>query len=135
MAPQQSPVNSQGPQRLKKHGPKIKSLETRTYTARTKPVTSTRWSYTRERKIEILKFLLHHKVPVTPSAVYQKPRMRMGMPSELEPVDVPDSAVKYRAVTFNETAEFWKIPNNTIKRWWAFREKKLAGKTSIYSLY
>ncbi|RFU23983.1 hypothetical protein B7463_g12354, partial [Scytalidium lignicola] len=107
MALQEQSANAQWPQRLKK-GPKIKLLEKRTYTPRIKPITSACRSYTRERKIEVLKFLLYHKVVVLPSATYQKYRARSGMPLELEPID-SNSTIKYRSVTIEEASEFWKI--------------------------
>ncbi|RFU34110.1 hypothetical protein B7463_g2199, partial [Scytalidium lignicola] len=132
MALQERSVNVQWPQRLKK-GPKIKPLENRIYTPRIKPITSTRRSYTRERKIEVLKFLFHHKVVVTPSTVYQKPRVRCGMPLEPELVDPFNSITKYRLVTFEEASQFWKISKSILKRWWSEKEKILAGKASVYS--
>ncbi|RFU28389.1 hypothetical protein B7463_g7932, partial [Scytalidium lignicola] len=116
-----------------KKGPKIKPLEKRTYTPRLKPITSARQSYTKERKIEVLKFLLYHKVVVTPSTTYQRFKARSGMPSEPEPVNPFNSITRYRSVTFEEASEFWKIAYGTIKRWWLEKDKILAGKTSSYS--
>ncbi|RFU25380.1 hypothetical protein B7463_g10948, partial [Scytalidium lignicola] len=129
MALQERSVNAQWPQHLKK-GPKIKPLEKRTYTPRLKPVTLARRSYTRERKIEVLKFLLYHKVVVTPSATYQRVKARSGMPLELEPEPVNsfNSITRYRLVTIQEASEFWKIAYGIIKRWWLEKDKILAAK-------
>ncbi|RFU24506.1 hypothetical protein B7463_g11837, partial [Scytalidium lignicola] len=127
MALQERSVNAQRPQHPKK-GPKIKPLEKRTYTPRFKPVTSARRSYTRERKIEVLKFLLYHKVVVTPSATYQRVKARSGMPLEPELVNSFNSITRYRSVTIQEASEFWKIAYGTIKRWWLEKDTILAGK-------
>ncbi|KAH8811081.1 hypothetical protein F5884DRAFT_781125 [Xylogone sp. PMI_703] len=109
----------------RKRGPKPKPLEERTYKPRDKPVTASRRSYPRHRKIEILQFLLHHRVPVIPSPNYQKPRYRPGIPPPSVP---PGSDIEYRAVTLQEAADFWKVPMSTIQKWWTERDVIFAPK-------
>ncbi|RFU25261.1 hypothetical protein B7463_g11085, partial [Scytalidium lignicola] len=121
MALQEKSANIQWPQ-YSKPGPKPKPLEERIYKPRSQPVTSARRSFTRERKIEVLKYLFHHKVIATSSPHYQKPRVRFGMPESIITVD----GVTYQAVTTEEASQFWKIPVSTIKQWWLKREEILA---------
>ena len=120
---QTSSANIQYPQRSKP-GPKPKPLQERKYKPRTKPVQSAHRFYTKEHKIEVLKFLLHHQVATTTTTTYQKPRHRSGIPESTNPA--------YRPVTLKEASTFWKIPRTTIQRWWEQRDQVLAGKTSIY---
>ncbi|CCC06224.1 unnamed protein product [Sordaria macrospora k-hell] len=115
----------------KRRGPAPKPLSERPWTA-PKPVRRVERSYTRERKIEVLQFLLNHRI-----ADYRPrkaPRRRIGQPAhEQEPVpqtstrDENGQLVWYRAPTYVEASEWWKIPIPTIQGWWDNREKILEG--------
>ncbi|KAK5654958.1 hypothetical protein OQA88_6715 [Cercophora sp. LCS_1] len=84
-------------------------------------------SYTRERKIEVIMFLLNHRVPDTREVM---PRRRYGQ-YDVEnepPQENPDGTFTYfRAPTYTEASEWWKIPTATICSWWDKREAILAG--------
>lgn len=84
-------------------------------------------SYTRERKIEVIMFLLNHRVPDTREVM---PRRRYGQ-YDVEnepPVENPDGTFTYfRAPTYTEASEWWKIPTATICSWWDKRETILVG--------
>ncbi|EGZ76501.1 hypothetical protein NEUTE2DRAFT_77010 [Neurospora tetrasperma FGSC 2509] len=115
----------------KKRGPAPKPISERPWTA-PKPVRRVERSYSRERKIEVLQFLLNHRI-----ADYRPrkaPRRRIGQPPhEQEPVpqtatrDANGQLVWYRAPTYVEASEWWKIPIPTIQGWWDSREKILEG--------
>jgi hypothetical protein len=88
-------------------------------------------SYTRERKIEVLMYLLNHRVPDVRTRRF--PRRRIGQPHEGE--STQQSAVHkdcgdhiwFRAPTYSEASEFWNIPTPTIQGWWDARKKLLKG--------
>ena len=60
-----------------------------------KPIQRIKRSYSRERKIEVILFREHHQV-----------------------LDTRKKLLVYRQPTFEQTAAFWKIPENTIRGWW-----------------
>ncbi|KAK4459110.1 hypothetical protein QBC42DRAFT_143010, partial [Cladorrhinum samala] len=114
----------------KKPGPAPKPLSERLKNKPLKQVKRIERSYTRERKVEVLLYLLQHRVPdPRPRKV---PRRRIGQPHE-EELTQPMVAneygelVWYRAPTYSEASEFWKIPTPTIQGWWDAREKILEG--------
>ncbi|KAK3897949.1 hypothetical protein C8A05DRAFT_19382 [Staphylotrichum tortipilum] len=100
----------------KKPGPKPKSLLDRK--AVDKLVKRQQRSYSRENKVQVLTFLLHHKVVRVPLA--QQRRRRQGS-SEADAILSVD-LVAYRDVTLEEAAAFFKIPPDTVGSWWARRE-------------
>ncbi|KAK4187958.1 hypothetical protein QBC35DRAFT_368659, partial [Podospora australis] len=114
----------------KKPGPAPKPLSERLMQKSLKPVRRVERSYPKERKIEVLLYLLNHRVPdARPRKV---PRRRIGQPHESEltqPMvrDENGELVWYRAPTYAEASEFWKIPTPTIQGWWDSRDKLLEG--------
>jgi hypothetical protein len=91
----------------KKPGPKPKSLLDRK--AVDKPVKRQRRSYSREKKIQVLTFLLHHKM--IRSRITQQRRSRQGT-NEADAFLSVD-LLTYRDVTLEEAAAFFKIPVST----------------------
>ncbi|KXX78290.1 hypothetical protein MMYC01_206505 [Madurella mycetomatis] len=114
----------------KRSGPAPKPLTEGLRTNPAKQIRRVERSYSRERKIEVLLYLLNHRVPdVRPRRV---PRRRIGQPHEQEltrPMVRTETGeyVWYRAPTYAEASEFWKIPTPTIQGWWDSREKLLKG--------
>ncbi|KAJ4290134.1 hypothetical protein N0V88_006641 [Collariella sp. IMI 366227] len=114
----------------KKPGPVPKPLSERLKNKPPKQVRRVERSYSKERKIEVLMYLLNHRVPdARPRKV---PRRRIGQPHEQElnqPMvqDQNGEFVWYRAPTYAEASEFWKIPTPTIQGWWDSRKKLLEG--------
>ncbi|KAK3996527.1 hypothetical protein QBC44DRAFT_355680 [Cladorrhinum sp. PSN332] len=114
----------------KRPGPPPKPLSERLKNKPLKQVKRIERSYTRERKVEVLLYLLQHRVPdPRPRKV---PRRRIGQPHEEEltqPMVTNEygELVWYRAPTYSEASEFWKIPTPTIQGWWDAREKILEG--------
>jgi hypothetical protein len=106
----------------KKPGPKPKSLLDRN--AVDKPVKRLQRSYSREKKIQVLTFLLHHKM--VRSRLAQQRRRRQGA-SEADAFLSVD-LLTYRDVTLEEAAAFFKIPLATVGYWWARREAILQDK-------
>jgi hypothetical protein len=75
-------------------------------------------SYSREKKIQVITFLVHHKV--VRSRLTQQRRRREGA-SEAD-VLLSMDLLTYRDVTLEEAAAFFKIPVRTVGGWWAKRE-------------
>jgi len=82
-----------------------------------KPVKRQQRSYSREKKIQVLTFLLHHKVV---RSAGQQRRRREGA-SEAD-ASLPVDRLIYRDVTLEEAAAFFKIPIRTAGGWWAQRD-------------
>lgn len=114
----------------KRPGPAPKPLVEGLRTSPAKQIRRVERSYSRERKIEVLLYLLNHRVPdARPRRV---PRRRIGQPHEQEltqPMVRTETGeyVWYRAPTYAEASNFWKIPTPTIQGWWDSREKLLKG--------
>ncbi|GAB1311408.1 hypothetical protein MFIFM68171_01618 [Madurella fahalii] len=127
--PARRPLTLKGAEK-KRPGPTPKPLAERLPTKPVKQVKRVERSYSRERKIEVLLYLLNHRVPdARPRRV---PRRRIGQPHEQEltqPMVRTETGeyVWYRAPTYAEASEFWKIPTPTIQGWWDSREKLLEG--------
>ncbi|KXX81553.1 hypothetical protein MMYC01_202720 [Madurella mycetomatis] len=102
----------------KKPGPKPKSLLDRK--AVDKPIKRPQRSYSREKKIQVLTFLLHHKQVRTRQI---QERRRNGA-SEAD-ILLSTDLLRYRDVTLEEAGVFFKIPVSTIGRWWTKREEIL----------
>jgi hypothetical protein len=92
----------------KKPSPKPKSLLDRN--AVNKPVKRLQRSYSREKKIQVLTFLLHHRI--VRSRLAQQPRRRQGA-SEADAFLSVD-LLTYRDITLKEAAAFFKIPLATV---------------------
>lgn len=75
--------------------PKPKTLENRVYKARG-PIRRVERSYSREKKIEVLMFLMHHRVPKD---------------------DDEDDGIEYRCPAQTEASQWFKIPQRTIAEW------------------
>src|ERR1700722_20194799 len=75
-------------------GPKPKSLSERPYKP-PKPIQRIQRSYSRERKIEVILFREHHRVPS---------------------IDPDTGLLVYRPPTFEQMEAFWKIPDENIRR-------------------
>jgi hypothetical protein len=82
-----------------------------------KPVKRLQRSYSREKKIQVLTFLAHHKVV----RARQRQQRRRDGASEADTVLSID-VLLYRDVTLEEAGAFFKIPVSTIHNWWARRE-------------
>ncbi|KAK4154655.1 hypothetical protein C8A00DRAFT_32548 [Chaetomidium leptoderma] len=117
----------------KRPGPAPKPLSERLKNRPPKQVKRVERSYTRERKIEVLVYLLNHQVRVLDDRLRRVPRRRVGQPHEsnelAEPVVQEENGefVWYRAPTYAEASDFWKIPTPTIQGWWDSRKKLLEG--------
>jgi len=99
----QTGANIQGPsprERLRP-GPKPKPLAARPYRP-WGPIQRIRRSYSKARKVEVLLFLLHHRVAVEGTAQSQ-----------------------FHPPTKLETSHYWKIPEPTIQLWWVKRDEIL----------
>ena len=107
------PTNAVRP-RLKP-GRKPKPVEDRTPPP-SRPVQRVERTYSRQRKIEVVLFLMHHFIPTKPllDPNHQKPRIRSG--------DLPPPLEGFRRPTYDEGQEYWKIPRTTIIRWWGNRD-------------
>ncbi|EGS23646.1 uncharacterized protein CTHT_0003420 [Thermochaetoides thermophila DSM 1495] len=106
----------------KKSGPQPKPL---------KEIKRVERTYTRERKIEVLMYLLNHRVP-DKRDLKHVPRARLGQPHGFDRnkdlVQTEDGEwVWYRPPTYAEASAFWKIPMPTICGWWESRKKLLEG--------
>ncbi|KAK4034006.1 hypothetical protein C8A01DRAFT_39524 [Parachaetomium inaequale] len=114
----------------KRPGPAPKPLSEKLRAKPLKEVRRVKRKFTRERKIEVLLYLLNHRVADTRER--RCPRRRMGQPHEEEltqPIAQGENGnfVWYRAPTYTEASKFWKIPVPTICGWWDSREKILEG--------
>jgi len=84
-----------------------------------KPLQRVERSYTRERKIEVLMFLLNHRIADTMPG--RAPRRRLGQPPIAEE---PTGRNEYgqlvweRAPTYAEASAWYKVPMPTIHGWW-----------------
>jgi Tc5 transposase DNA-binding domain len=113
MAPLQEILNGVKPQKsyLKdrtncRPGPKPKPLSERPYKP-PKPIQRIERSYSRERKIEVILFREHHRI---------------------QSIDLDTGLLVYKLPTLQETADFWKIPYQTIRGWWNSRETIIKSK-------
>jgi len=79
-------------------GPRPKSLYERVYRPRG-PIKRIRRSYSRERKLDVLLFLTHHRVAANVAET------------------------QYRRPTISEASIYWKIPQSTIPEWWSKQEE------------
>lgn len=127
--PIRRPLTVKGVER-KKPGPAPKPLSEKLKAKALKQIKRVERSYTRERKIEVLLYLLTHRVP--DSGPRKTPRRRIGQPQEdcsTQPVVENENGelVWYRAPTYAEASDFWKIPTPTIQGWWDSRDKLLEG--------
>ncbi|KAK0656152.1 hypothetical protein B0T16DRAFT_398713 [Cercophora newfieldiana] len=115
----------------KRKGPKPKPLSEKVEGwTWDKPKARKERSYTRDRKIEVIMYLVKHKIKEVRS--YRRvARRRIGQypgDGDLEPEMGPDGQmIWHRAPTYAEASEFWKIPTATISNWWEHREKILKG--------
>ena len=69
-------------------------------------------SYKDRKRVEVLLFLLKHRVPGT-----------LGENGGIVRKDLPSLTNGYRPPTFFEASQFFKIPERTIKNWWKSRDK------------
>ncbi|KAK0668121.1 hypothetical protein QBC41DRAFT_394543 [Cercophora samala] len=127
--PIRRPLTLKGVER-KKPGPAPKPLSEKLKAKALKQIKRVERSYTRERKIEVLLYLLTHRVP--DQGPRKTPRRRIGQPQEdcsTQPVVENENGelVWYRAPTYAEASAFWKIPTPTIQGWWDSRDKLLEG--------
>ncbi|KAF2186694.1 hypothetical protein K469DRAFT_726176 [Zopfia rhizophila CBS 207.26] len=107
----------------KRPGPKPTPLDARPYKQH-KPISRIERSYSRERKIEVLLFLIHHRVKDD-----QRRRARAGCAN----VELSDGTV-YRPPTTAEASAYWKIPDRTIRAWWQQRDKIVESKARSRAL-
>jgi len=107
----------------KKPGPKPKPLAKRAGIV--KRVRRVERSYSREKKIQVLTYLIQHKVIRTEE---QQRRRRVGMAETDSQLQIPLDRAIYRDITQTEAAEFFSIPRDTIQYWWKQRHKLLENK-------
>ena len=109
-------------------GPKPRSLSERAKEWKfDKPKTRPERTYSRERKMQVIMFLLNHRVPDTRLVM---PQRRVGQLVEDEPrgeIREDGTVVIYRAPTYAEASKWWQIPTATICSWWDRREKLFEG--------
>ncbi|KAK4127083.1 hypothetical protein N657DRAFT_687434 [Parathielavia appendiculata] len=114
----------------KRMGPAPKPLAERLKNRGLKEVKRVERSYTRERKIEVLLWLLNHRVEDVRG---HRPRRRIGDPIEMEVANpgteeaLNGVLIWNRAPTYAEASQYWKIPVPTIQGWWDARKKILDG--------
>jgi len=107
----------------KKRGPKPKPLEERPY-KQPKPISRVQRSYSRERKVEVILYLLHHRVQDDQNRRIRAGESRIGATEPTEPTQPTDSTgVTYRAPTYHEASAHFKIPATTIAAWWKQKDK------------
>ena len=136
MAPTPPPTTARRPLTLKglprkKPGPVPKPLSERLKGKPMKPLRRVERSYTRERKIEVLMYLLNHRIPDNRHR-RQVPRSRVGQSHEQDWTQsmIQNESGEYvwhRAPTYAEASQFWKIPTPTIQGWWDSRKKLFEG--------
>lgn len=95
----------------KKPGPKPKPLHERKAPS-FKPVTRVERSYKQKKRVEVLLFLLNHRIPGTTGG-------RGGHYRQ----DLPPSQDGFRPPTLFEASQFFKIPEATIRTWWKKRDQ------------
>ncbi|KAM7196080.1 hypothetical protein V8F33_006372 [Rhypophila sp. PSN 637] len=94
-----------------------------------KPLRRVERSYPLERKIEVLMFLLNHRITET-EPPQRAPRRRLGQPPECEAsytITETGQRLYHRAPTYAEASAWYKVPMPTIHGWWDNREKILEG--------
>jgi len=94
-------IQQPSPRERLRPGPKPKPHATRPYRPQG-PIQRIPRSYSKARKVEVLLFLLHHRVAVEDTAQSQ-----------------------FRPPTKLEASYYWKIPEPTIQLWWAKRDEIL----------
>jgi hypothetical protein len=119
----------------KKRGPKPKPIEERPY-KQPKPISRVQRSYSRERKIEVILYLLHHRIQDDQNRRIRSGESRIGAPGATgatgatettettettEPAD--STGITYRAPTYHEASAHFKIPATTIAAWWKQKDK------------
>lgn len=85
-----------------------------------KPLSRIERSYPRERKIEVLMFLLNHRITET-HLPQRAPRRRLGQPAECEAsytITETGEKLYHRAPTYAEASAWYKVPMPTIHGWW-----------------
>ena len=96
-------------------GPKPKPLSERLLVYKPpKPIQRIERSYSRERKIEVILFRKHHRV---------------------QSIDLDTGLLVYRPPTFLQMQAFWKIPDETIRRWWNSQDTILKSKVGSRQTY
>jgi len=80
-------------------GPKPLPLEARSFRQRVGPIKKIRLAYSRARKVEVILFLMHYRVPIS----------------------VRVENTQFRQPTYREASIYWKIPQTTIQQWWTAR--------------
>ncbi|TPX11694.1 uncharacterized protein E0L32_007673 [Thyridium curvatum] len=108
----------------KKRGPKPKPLSERVSKA-TNPITRPTRRYSRKRKIEVLMYLIHHRVAEPPQPLNARHRRRRLFGTA--PVHNIEDGLVYRLPTYEEASAFWKIPRSTILKWYQIRDQILEG--------
>jgi len=83
-------------------------------------------SYSRDKKLQVLDFLLYHRVPKKKD---EKARRGQSDPPIVTTVNKKpfEPGPKLRAPTFKEAALHFKVPTSTIALWWANRYKVIIG--------
>lgn len=96
---------------IRRPGPKPKPLAERPYKP-SKSVIRIQRSYSREKKICVLQFLLHHRIPRESNE-----KLKRSM--------VPESGEdsQLRAPTIHEASKYFRIPPNNIARWYRNQDK------------
>ncbi|KAJ9143337.1 hypothetical protein NKR23_g6492 [Pleurostoma richardsiae] len=130
MPPEQPPPPPPLPSPWKRRGPKPKPPLERA-PRRTKPLERVERSYPRDRKLQVINFLLNHRVYLpldAPVLHWQAPRSRGGQPADngaREERRADGKLVRSRPPTYEETAEFFKVPVSTVCGWFHRRERIL----------
>ena len=117
----------------KKPGKTLSTISDRVY--RPKRVTAIKRpqkNCSRNRKIEVLMFIHHHRVVLEPSGVgYRLPRVPVGLEITSEK-KLNGTTIYYRPPTFSEASNFWKVPLRTIEYWWAHQATILEPQRKAY---
>jgi len=88
-----------GPRKKLRPGPKPLPLEARSFRQRVGPIKKICRTYSRSRKVQVILFLMHHRVPIS----------------------VRVENTQFRQPTHREAWIYRKIPETTIQQWWTAR--------------
>lgn len=129
MAPALTPPTHQ----RKKPGKIPKSLLDRVYKPkRVTPIQRPQKNCSRERKIEVLMWIRHHRLVVErQDRVHQLPRVPAGLEITSEQ-RLNGQIIYYRPPNFTEASKFWNTPIRTIKSWWKTQDEILEPQRKTY---
>ncbi|KAH7114029.1 DDE superfamily endonuclease-domain-containing protein [Dactylonectria macrodidyma] len=101
----------------RKPGPRPTPLSQRRLPDNLRPIQRVERTYSRGKRLQVLIFLYHHRVHRHPADNgFQRP-----VPPKIEVKE------GYRLPTFQEAAEYFKVPRTTVQDWWKKRYQVVSG--------